>query len=779
MKERNKIVNFLEKQSKLIVGLWILIFVLMVGLFGRNFFSSLSEEISPPEGSEADNGNMLMELYFPEASQIQTHIIVAKDDNNNVLGADLARITQEVAGWANAEYPQRFKQIVGYHIFNGTTNDALKLQFVSADQSAAFVALTFDGEDDIQSEIGEEMREFIHSLDQGQLEIYTTGFQELRSDTIKNNEADLRRIDLIVIPLVFIAILILMRNWKYFFVTMPPIILSLGITFGLLERYVNFTDVTFFSVIPAILVNLTLGIGIDYSLFLLTRFQEERRNGQTVSNAVHTMMKYAGHTVFVSGLTLSISFLGLILFPFSILSSIGIAISTSILVLLVINLTFTPALLFLTGNWLERSSEEVANQEDETSNEASNETSTKKRGLWYRVARFSIKYNVFIIIIILVVSIPLSLQILDADPQSGVVFFLPSGSEGEQGFTILNDNFNAGSLSPMRVVIVPDSGTVYSSAVFNDFHTLIQSIVDQTVIEANAIFSHAWIQGQPMDFAVAQTFLDTSSPMYDTPTAITYRQLASTLVSSSPRVQDQAAIIQVVFPVDPSSPEARDLYGTILDIASSTFGDRYETGVTGQTAIDDSAISYTYSVFPVIAMLVIIAIYVLVGFMFKAAFLPARLLLTIALTMSFIFGAAIVVFQETTFLNRLFPVLDEVSVIFWVIPVMTSTIILGLGMDYDIFTIERIRENVWNGMENDTAIKEGLDKTGRIITGAGLILMIAFGGLMFSSSFVLKQFGFIMAFAVFLDTFVVRTILVPAIMSMGDKWNWWPSKPDL
>ena len=96
---------------------------------------------------------------------------------------------------------------------------------------------------------------------------------------------------------------------------------------------------------------------------------------------------------------------------------------------------------------------------------------------------------------------------------------------------------------------------------------------------------------------------------------------------------------------------------------------------------------------------------------------------------------------------------------------------------FPVFTIERIRENVWEGMENNEAIAEGIDKTGRIITGAGIIMMIAFGGMMFSSSYILVQFGFVLTFSVFLDTFVVRTLLVPAIMSFGEKLNWWPNLP--
>ena len=162
--------------------------------------------------------------------------------------------------------------------------------------------------------------------------------------------------------------------------------------------------------------------------------------------------------------------------------------------------------------------------------------------------------------------------------------------------------------------------------------------------------------------------------------------------------------------------------------------------------------------------------------MFKSFFLPLRLIVTIALTMGFIFGTAYLVF-ETSLFYGIFPALEANEHLFWMTPIMCFSIILGLGLDYDIFVIERVKAYVWLGYTEKEAVVHALEKTGRIITGAGLIMAIAFGGLMLSKSIVLIQFGFILALAVLIDTFIVRSILVPSILAISEKWNWWPSKP--
>ncbi|MHA2098321.1 MAG: MMPL family transporter, partial [Candidatus Kariarchaeaceae archaeon] len=550
------------------------------------------------------------------------------------------------------------------------------------------------------------------------------------------------------------------------------IILSLLISLGAIERFVVVTDIAFPAFVLNILFSLILGVGVDYNLFLLSRFKEERLKGRTVDNSILTMMKYAGHTVFTSGVTLMIALAGLILFPYSVISGVGVGVAISIGVLLLINLTFTPALLSIIGNWLEKPGVEI----EDKSKAAEEEQKATARSVWYRVGKKATQFNYWIILIVLLLTIPLSVQIFNQDARSESIFYTPKGYESRDGFELLQDKFGAGTILPLQLIIVPQNGDVWSQDTFDAMHEVTNRLIAETSLTEYSIFSHTWMEGSPIDLSTANEYKDPNSSLYNTTEGLMYRTFSVGLISQSQGIEDKAATAHIVLPGDPFSKESNELVKQMKDIMEEVFQDKFDWGLAGFSHTLQEAIEITSKYTPWVILIVLIGIYALVGYMFRASILPAELILSIGLTISFIYGTAVVVFESDTFLNDIFPELDTISVTFWMVPIVTFSIIIGLGMDYGIFTIERIKENVWEGMETNEAIAQGIGKTGRIITGAGLIMMVAFGGLMFSSTAFLVQFGFILAFGVFLDTFVVRTLLVPAIMSIAGDKNWWPNK---
>ena len=763
----NDITEFIDKRKIPIILLWISFTIIVVGLFAPNFMNSTKTEFEPPEGSDADKAIDLLEHYFPNKSGEVTHIVVVHNKDSLVLNSEFAEFTSKLVTEMQVKYENELVSVAGYFVFHNTTLDSIKNEFVSADGSTSIIAFTFNGELEIQEKITHYIRDYISIQDLISLKVHTTGMSELSVDTNESIETDMARIDSIVIPLVFIALIILLRNWRYFPITMAPIIMTIGLSFGILERYIVLTDATVQSFVPSVLISIVLGVGVDYNLFLLTRFREERLNGNSVIASTKTMMKYAGHTVFTSGFTLTISLAGLVLFPISILSSVGVAITVGIFVLLGINLTFTPALLLLFGEWIQKSGE--VEQVEELSGK-------KSTGKWYRIGKFATKYNYLVLLVILLLTLPLAFQLLNTTPNAEIAFYAPMGSDSGEGFDLLQEHFGPGSIGTVQLVIVPKVGDVWSSETFTAIHTFAEKTIESTEIRAFDISNHAWLNGSKIAHDMAMASISIESPYYNLSQSQLYRQFSSQYVSN---LDASATIIEIILPVDPASPNAGDLLTLMKKIANNAFANNFEYGFTGLTADSQASIDTTFDLFPLMILIVIIGIYALVGIMFKAVILPARLITTIGLTIAFIYGAATVVFEYDTFLNDIFPVLDGVSVTFWMVPVMSFSIILGLGIDYDIFTIERIKENVWNGLENNEAIARGIDKTAKVITGAGIIMMIAFGGLMFSNSYILVQFGFVLTFAVLLDTFVVRSLLVPAIMSFAEKLNWWPNKPPM
>ena len=772
MSTSDKIVEFINKHRKLIITLWILAFLLITVVFAPKFFGATKDSYDAPKGSEAAQGMAIEQQYFPEHINDNGHIVVI-DSPQSLLTPDFQAFTLKLVQWANTTYPTEFRTAVGYYLFAADpVLSSLAPSFMSADNKTSFISLTFNADANTQKQIAIDLVAFVKTITPDSFKAYVTGFNELSNSTNTSIEHDLSTIDSITVPLVFILLIVLLGNWRYFPITFAPILMTIGISLGLMERYIAVSHATVQSFVPSVLISIVLGVGVDYCLFLLTRFKEERHNGKDNLEAVKIMMEHAGHTVLTSGGTLTIAMTGMIFFPVTTIASVGIAITIGVAVLLMINLTFTPALLLTFGNWLER--EDV---HEDVQKEAKEDDKPVDFGMWYKIGKFSSKHSVAVLGIILLLTLPLSAQLINTTPNANTTFFAPIGSDSGTAFNILQDKFGSGSIGPLNMVIAPNGGNVWTQQTFTDIQTFVSRSVSELGLSPTDFNSIAYLGGNAVPLYAALSFTDPQNSYYNTSQAELYRSFALGYVSSDAGVKDAATYVSIILPVDPYSPEARQYYHDMSDIANQVFNGNYEIGFSGPTVIGDSSISQTYNIFPLMILIIVIAIYCLVGIMFKALILPARLIATIALTLSFIYGAATVVFQYSWFINSIFPETGGIDIIFWMMPVMSFSIILGLGIDYDIFTIERIKENVWNGMPTDEAIAHGLEKTGRIITGAGIIMAISFGGMMFSSSYVLIQFGFVLAFAVLLDTFIVRSLLVPAIMSLAEDWNWWPNHP--
>ncbi|MHA2276195.1 MAG: MMPL family transporter, partial [Candidatus Kariarchaeaceae archaeon] len=774
MDKIEKLVRNLIKYRWYVLLFWGIITILFGFVFAPNIMNVAEDTFVSPKDSDVAHADELVKTYFPEYGEQHSHAIVVHNEEG-LINQNFIDFTFNLRDAVDNDFEADMLEFAGYYVFAGTDLDFMKGNYISPDNSTSLITISFVGD---SQNFGEETVDMVNKIRRlvkdlsnnlpDSFNVYTAGFPDLAADSMDSFEKDMATIDMIVIPIVFILLAVLLRNWKYFPLSMISIIISLLISIGAIERFVVATDTAFPAFVLNILFSLTLGVGVDYNLFLLSRFKEERLKGNSIDDSILTMMRYAGHTVFTSGLTLMIALAGLVLFPYNVISGIGVGVAFAIGVLLLVNLTFTPALLSIIGNWIEKPG--IDNTQNKGKS-AENENQTASKGIWYRIGKKAIKYNYGIIIIVLLFTIPLSVQIYNQDARSESIFYTPSGYESRDGFELLQEKFGAGTILPLQLIVVPQQGDVWSQNTFDRMHVLFNRLTAETSLDEFSMFSHVWMNGKMVEQDLSIAYRDPTSPEYNTTDALMYRTFTDGLISQSSGFQDKAAVAHIVLPGDPFSKDANELIEKMKDIMSNVFGNDFDWGLSGFAHTLQEAIEITSKYTPIVVLVVILGIYALVGFMFRSAILPARLILTIGLTVSFIYGTTVVVFENDTFLNEIFPELDKISVTFWMVPIVTFSIIIGLGMDYDIFTIERIKENVWNGMENNEAIAHGLDKTGRIITGAGLIMMVAFGGLMFSSTAFLIQFGFILAFAVFLDTFVVRTLLVPAIMSMAEDYN--------
>lgn len=210
-----------------------------------------------------------------------------------------------------------------------------------------------------------------------------------------------------------------------------------------------------------------------------------------------------------------------------------------------------------------------------------------------------------------------------------------------------------------------------------------------------------------------------------------------------------------------------------LSAACSRYG--YQCYLAGGSVDEVDSVTTIYAHFPVVLCGIVAFVFCLMGLVFKSVFVPFRLFITIMVPMLFVYGLAVMVYQHGLLSGLNAEAFANTDGLYWLIPVMTVTILIGLALDYDVFLFARIYEyRVMGGVSTEEAIIRGVFKTGSIITAAGIIMGIAFCGLLLSQITSLNQTGFIMVVAVLVDTFIIRTSLVPAVLSIAKEVNWWP-----
>ncbi len=795
MTSAERIRKLVISNYKLSILFWSIIFLIAIPIVPQ-FFDKVIVNYDAPEGTDAANAQKVIEKEFPEAENSNHIVLIQMKDESMVINDDVGNFTTNLLNEINSnnklsKYVSS-EDVLGYYVFLGTEIDQaspdFKFQFISNDQKTTYIVIRTadEGDYDLSQELATEIRHILNNLEKlfPNTNLILTGMPAISLDSNESLRHDMERIDLIIIPLIIIILWIILRNPRLVPIPLLGIFVTLIIAFAIMGLVADHMIILNF--VPNVMISIGLGVGVDYSLFLLSRFKEERDQQVGVIKAIDDMLTHAGHTITVSGLTLAVAFFGLILFPVASLSSVGIAIAVTVLVSLAINLTLIPAVLRITGEWL--TPVKVKNEIIEVEGSVG-----FAKAYWRTLANFSSKYAIPILILVTLIAIPISSQVLNMTQGFDTTDIAAEGSESRNGLKILQTEFTPGITGPVSIVITPQDG-IWSEEYFNLSHEFISVLAGMNEVNPTLIMSHTWMGGEPVPYDFAITILPlfllgeeelnaaiASYPEEIRNSIIVYLSLAPAYISKD----GNTARIEVALAIDPVSKSARTWVNTLCDktIPSILGPYDYEVAVAGNTAETNDMLSRTYELFPYMILLVLLTIACIVGLMYRSVFVPIRLLGTVLLSISFVYGLAVLFFEENWGVifegGIIRPSISETQGLFWMVPVMSFSILVGLGMDYDLFILGRIREEVWKGKTTREAIADALQHTGGIVTGAAAIMVIAFSGLMLSSTIILVEFGFILAIAVLIDATLVRTFLVPAIMSVAENSNWWPSSPPI
>jgi RND superfamily putative drug exporter len=526
----------------------------------------------------------------------------------------------------------------------------------------------------------------------------------------------------------------------------------------------------------ALLTVTMLGAGVDYCLFILWRYKEERQYGRNRYLAIREATIHAGESVVSSGSTVMIGFGSLLLSTFPLLNQLGLGPMVGIAFSLLAALTIIPIFLHFLGDKAffprnfqkEYDKNRTKIQADIRAEKEGKQKGDKPRRFSIkRMSHWTVKHPWPVILAFLAVTAFFSVKMMDIRVSYDTADLLPLNVESMDGFQAMEGNFPKGQLYPIKIVLQfsdPLSGPndpMYNLTKLQLIEEYAQSIEQEFDLTSSGDTLVSQINTVTRPNGVSLNF----SESLDTLTMGLMAQFVGP-------VSNTTVVLDVIMDVDPIGGESLSFIGRLRSWTEEYQDVNTATGfgildvdiiVGGTTAHFKDMSEIIERETPMIIAFVLIGIFIVLYLITGSIFTPIRLELTILMTVIITLGASQLFFVE--FLGY---------GISWVMPIMLFVLIFGLGMDYDIFIITRMREEVaLRGLSDEDAILEALDKSSTIITAAGLIMASSLGSLFIADSAILKLFGFAFFIGILLDATLVRQLLVPAIMVVAKRANWW------
>ena len=551
------------------------------------------------------------------------------------------------------------------------------------------------------------------------LDVRLGGAAAISSDITTQVSEDIARAEKLSMPIVLVLLVVIFGGLVA--ASLPLAIGGLAIlgAFVMLRLLTLVTDVSIFSV--NIVTMLGLGLAIDYALFVVSRFREERRvPGATTESALVRTMATAGRTVAFSGVTVAVALASLLFFPQTFLRSMGFGGMAAVLVAMVGALTVLPALLAVLGHRVDslRVPGLARLQRDRGGPE--------HRGLWFRLAhsvmRRPVVYVAVIVPLLIVAGLPfLQVAFGGVDHRA-----LPAGTESREVSEALVADFPQG---------------------------------DVTTIDAAVTFRDGTVDDPALTTYVAQL-----------------GELDGVTSATVTGAADGTAVVSLRYEQDGIGAEARALVDEVRDVPPPTGAD---VEVGGRAADLRDLLSSLGSTLPWMGLFVIGTTLVLLFLAFGSVVLPVKAVLMNVLSLSASFGALVWIFQDGNLSGLLG--FESTGAIEATQPILMLALAFGLSMDYEVFLLSRVREQWDAGGDgpdrNSVAVATGLQRTGRIITSAALLLVVVIGAFSTSGIVFIKMIGVGMIIAILVDATVVRALLVPATMRLLGHWNWWAPAP--
>ena len=630
--------------------------------------------------------------------------------------------------------------------------------FVSKDRRTTFLiaALTPEFTSDISKSVVPDLRAAVHDAlarapQADGFDVKVTGFPALDHDVRTVSAEDTKRGEERAVPATLVVLVV---AFGALVAAMLPVIvgvLAITIALGLVTVAARYLPMSVFVLNITTMVG--LGVGIDYSLLIVTRFREELNRGLSPVDAAVRTIETAGSAVITSGLTVVVGFAALVTTPLSDTRSVGVGGLLVVAVAVLLATTFLPALLAVLGRnidrpkWLARP---LARFHAPTG--------------WERWARWlghrPWRAVAFGGVAIALLSFPLT-QIRLGLPATN---WFPPQSESGQGLAALRDMGASGVIQPIRVVVqLPEGEAALAARRLPGLKALTDSLrKDPRVREVRGVAS---IRPGMSTLQLAIYYSDPEAVRAKNP------KFFGAYLSA-----DQRITLLDVIPADTVSlagmmDVARHVRAVVARGVRGLAGTEIVVGGFAASNVDTQ--QELLRRFPQTVGLVLGITAMMLFGAFRSLLVPLKAVLLNCLSVGASFGLTVLVFQHG-YGGRLFGLEGPTEAIWVVVPVLVFAIVFGLSMDYEVFLLTRVKEVFDKTGRNDYATMEGLSATASTITSAALIMILVFGTFAFARVLAVQLVGFGLAAAVLLDATLIRMVLVPAIMHIAGRWNWWP-----
>lgn len=570
------------------------------------------------------------------------------------------------------------------------------------------------------------------------------------SDVEYVTQKDLERAELVAFPVAIIALLLVFGSVVAaglpVLVGGTSVLVILAIVFGL----GNVTELSIFVLNLATLLG--LGLGLDYSLFITSRYREELERGHDVEEAVALSIATAGKAVVFSGLTVLIGLTGLLTFNYNFLNSVG---KVGIFVVLVAGgaaVTLLPAVLGVAGHninalsirwiyfWRRKPTAQPPKPEFH---------------FWAWLAHLVMRRPASFFVVVLIVLLAVGAPFLSVRFSSPNETILPPTVQSRQAYDLLVKYFNQSEIYPITLAITTPQGNILSP---DNIYYLYQ-------------FTHELQQDPNVERVDSIT---TAEPRLNVQQYQTIYQLGDQLQNPylsgflKQFAKGDTTLISIVTKKPPLDPDTEAL---MAKIRNTPLPNGLQMLVGGQTAGVVDTVGGIYSNFPFAVTLIVISTYVVLLILLRSIVLPLKALVMNALSITASYGALVFIFQEGHFSDLLnFQALGFIEP---TLPVIMFCTLFGLSMDYEVFLLSRIKEHFDQTGDNTASVAIGLQRSGKIITSAALVVVVVSLSFVAADIVLVKALGIGLAVAVFLDATLVRALLVPSTMRLLGHWNWY------